>query len=100
MKKAITILFFLLAVRSNSIAQEYLWRDSIMYKLSIGTHDTSRVLLWSELSSYYKNVLPDSGLFYGYKALALARQIKFPKGEVNSLRSIIFSQMSLGNYSK
>jgi signal transduction histidine kinase len=100
MKKAITILFFLLAVRSNSIAQEYLWRDSIMYKLSIGTHDTSRVLLWSELSNYYKNVLPDSGLFYGYKALALARQIKFPKGEVNSLRSIIFSQTSLGNYSK
>jgi hypothetical protein len=42
----------------------------------------TRVLLIAYLANYYKADLPDSALFYGYKALALARQIKFPKGEV------------------
>ena len=44
--------------------------------------------------------MPDSALFYGYKALALARQIKFPKGEVKALEIIIIAQLILGNDSK
>jgi hypothetical protein len=68
-----------------------------MYLLSIANNDTSRVLALAELGNYYKFQKPDSGLFYAYKALALARQIKFPKGEIAAMLTIGITQIRLGN---
>src|SRR5258705_12596519 len=99
MKKNITILFLLIVIRSTCVAQD-LWKKSIDYDLSIVSQDTSRVLLLAELSNYYKWRMPDSGLFYAYKALALARQIKFAKGEVVAMRNIGITQITLGNDAK
>ena len=99
MKKNITILFLLIVIRSNCVAQDP-WKKSIDYELSIATQDTSRVLLLAELGNYYKWRMPDSGLFYAYKALALARQIKFAKGEVVAMRNIGVTQITLGNDAK
>ena len=85
MKKITTIVFFLTLILNAGYtqdieqAQHY---EHIRHSLDTARQDTTRVLLMAELADYYKSNLPDSALFYGYKALALARQIKFPKGEV------------------
>ncbi len=109
MKKIITVIFLLIVIRcicnaqdlkfkSDSLSTE--WHESILHDLDTARQDTSRVLLIAQLANYYKFSLPDSALFYGYKALALARQIKFPKGEAEALVYISIAQVTLGNDSK
>ena len=71
---------------TQDINGEARWHEDILHSLDTARQDTTRVLLIAELANYYKFIWPDSALFYGYKALALARQIKFPKGEVEALR--------------
>lgn len=68
-----------------------------MYLLAIANEDTSRVLALAELGNYYKFQRPDSGLFYLNKALALARQIEFPRGQLQALLTIGITQIRLGN---
>jgi two-component system NtrC family sensor kinase len=104
MKKIITTIFFLIAMLhtgytqdSNGLSQEH---QNILYGLDTAKQDTTRVLLMIYLANYYKTDLPDSALFYGYKALALARQIKFPKGEVDALAFMSIALGILGNDSK
>ena len=83
MKKFITVIFLVIVIQrigyTQDINGESGWHKDILHNLDTTTQDTSRVLLIGELANYYKFYLPDSALFYGYKALALARQIKFPK---------------------
>jgi len=104
MKKITATIFFLIVVQhacytqdTSRIAQEH---QDVLHSLDTATHDTTRVLLIAELADYYKGDLPDSALFYGYKALALARQIKFPRGEVRALDIMVLALLSLGNDSK
>lgn len=56
--------------------------DSIRIEFLKATSDTSRVMGLAQLSDYYKFNRPDSAIFYGNKALRLAREINFPKGEL------------------
>src|SRR5437867_2577594 len=118
MKKIITVIFFLIVVRSAGYAQDVnagsgaksilrkldtsghvtdLWAgtrgfaESILRKLDTTRQDSNRVLLMVDLANHYTNISPDSAFFYGYKALALARQINFPKGEVGALRYITWT---------
>jgi len=99
MKKTIVLLFFFLGILRAGIAQEET-ADSLKQKLAIASQDTTRIRLMNALTNYYKNNRPDSGLFYGYKALALARQINFPPGEAEAMALIAVSQRALGNDSK
>ncbi|HEY6975549.1 MAG TPA: histidine kinase [Chitinophagaceae bacterium] len=96
--------FFFILVHNAGYAQdingESVWRENILHGLDTTTQDTSRVLLTAELANYYKFHLPDSALFYGYRALESARQIKFPQGEVDALEAMIHTQTTLGNDSK
>ena len=73
------------------------WLDSFKHSLSVAGNDTSLVIALNGYSSYYKFNRPDSTMFYGAKALTLARQIKFPKGEINSMGDMALTQLSLGN---
>ena len=109
MKKILLAIFLLTVIRciccaqdpglkADSLAKE--WHENILHDLDTARQVTSRVLATAELANYYKFYLPDSALFYGYKALALARQIKFPKGEARALAYIILAQLVLGNDSK
>src|SRR5436190_20603602 len=104
MKKIITVIFFLIVTQKAGYAQdlnaESGWRDSTLNSLDTARQDTTSVLLMVDLANYYKYHSPDSSLFYGYKALALARQIKFPKGEVEAIHIIVLAQLTLGNDSK
>jgi C4-dicarboxylate-specific signal transduction histidine kinase len=76
------------------------WKDTILSRLDTTRQDTTLVLATAELGNYYKLNKPDSALYYGYKALTRAREIKFPKGEVQALVPIIFVNTQLANLAK
>jgi signal transduction histidine kinase len=99
MRKTIAILFLLIVIRSTCAAQDD-WKKRIDSQWTIVSHDTSRALLLAETANYYKFKKPDSGFFYAYKALALARQINFPKAQVHAMQVIGITQIVLGNDAK
>ena len=99
MRKTIAILFLLIVLRNVCLAQD-VWKKSIDSQWAMVSHDTSRALLLAETANYYKFKKPDSGLFYAYKALALARQINFPKAHAIALQFIGITQITLGNDAK
>ncbi len=59
--------------------------DNFKYDLAIAKTDTSRVLIMVSICNSLSGISPDSALYYGEKAIALARKIKFPKGEIRAL---------------
>ena len=99
MKNYISLIFVLFMMKSFGIAQTP-GKDRLRHELAIATHDTSRVLLLARLCGGYKLVRPDSALFYGSRALALARKINFPNGEVATMRRLSVTHRNLGNDSK
>jgi two-component system NtrC family sensor kinase len=104
MKKIATTILFLIVILSAGYTQdlneEAQLHQDILHSLDTARQDTTRVLLLAVLANYYKSDLPDSALYYGYKALALARQIKFPQGEVEALGFMAIALETLGNDSK
>jgi two-component system NtrC family sensor kinase len=74
--------------------------ESTLHSSDTARQDTNYVKLLVDLANHYKFYLPDSALFYGYKAATLARQINFPAGEVAAFEYIIITQVTLGNDSK
>ena len=74
--------------------------DSFRIEFSNATSDTSRVMGLAQLSDYYKFNRPDSSIFYGNKALRLAREINFPKGELMAYQPLVVTYIKLGNISK
>src|SRR5215831_3247715 len=99
MKKSATIIIILLAVVQITIAQDTLL-VSYRHNLSVAKDDTSRISAMVNLCDYYKGTRPDSSLLYGYKALELARKIKFRKGEFDASELLIIVQGYLGNNTK
>ena len=83
MKSKILVLL-LLFTWNFGLAQNNLI-DSLKYKLANAKTDTGRVLRMISLVNSLAGINPDSALYYGEKALALARKIKFPKGEIRAL---------------
>ncbi len=74
-------------------------RDSLKHELAISKPDTHRVMVLVQLINSYKFDIPDSAFFYGQKAVALARQMKFPKGEAQALFFLAGTYSALGNSS-
>ena len=104
MKKFITAIFLVVVIQgigyTQDINREAQWREDILRGLDTAKQDSSRVLLMAEFSNYYKLNRPDSAVIYGYRALTLARKIKFAKGELTALHTLIITQLNLGNDSK
>src|SRR5688572_1351298 len=101
MKKIITVIFFVVVIQGAGYAQDFNADSAakvILHILDTVRQDTTRVLHMVGLANHYKETSPDSAFFYGYKALALARQINFPKGEVGALRYIAWTHSGIGNY--
>lgn len=90
-------LWFLFTLMVSVSKGQHRVTDSLHRELSISTQDTNRVLLLSELSLQYRLSTPDSAMWYGQKALSLARQINYPKGEADALGSIGFVMREMGN---
>jgi two-component system, NtrC family, sensor kinase len=100
MKKTIVLFVFFSMIWNPGFAQDESFVDSLKQKLATASQDTTRVKLMNELSNHYKFDRPDSTLFYGYKAVTLARQINFPSGEALAMAFICVAQRTLGNDAK
>ena len=109
MKKNIIILFALLMIQFAGKAQNDIKRikalrhsvtDSLLHRLAITKQDSSRVMLLNDLCLIDHFLNPDSAFYYGYKALALARDINFQSGEVRSLQLLGQTYYGIGNSSK
>jgi two-component system, NtrC family, sensor kinase len=100
--KKLTLTLFLALICSVGFAQNVslLQTDSLKNELLLAKHDTSRVLIMATLTEAYRWSKPDSAMLYGQQALNLAKQIKFLRGEANTLISISVVQRELGNLPK
>ena len=96
--KTITLTLLLAFLSILGFAQNRQVVDSLKHALAIAIHDTSRVLVLTELGGQYRLNNADSSLIYGNKALALAKQIKFLKGELKSMYVIGVAYRQRGNY--
>jgi len=74
--------------------------DSLTLQLTTVRHDTDRVSIMSALSLSYRLMKPDSSMNYGLKALALAKQISYPRGEANALYSLAYVHREIGELPK
>jgi len=74
--------------------------DSLKKELARNMPDTSRALTLADLSRVYLNFKPDSALVIAQEGLTLARQIKFPLGEISCLNTIGNVLAVIGNYPK
>ncbi|MEO7394136.1 MAG: hypothetical protein ABIU11_04290, partial [Chitinophagaceae bacterium] len=79
MKKAFLILLFVLEVYIIS-AQQF-QADSLREQLKIAREDTTKVLLFNELSFLYVFSKPDSAFYYASEGLQMARKINYIGGE-------------------
>ena len=83
--KALAFTIFHLLIWSCTFAQEpQKIINSLKYELAIAKHDTSRVLIISELCDKYRTSKPDSALYFGEQGMALAEKIKYPKGLIRN----------------
>jgi hypothetical protein len=71
--------------------------DSFKHQLTQENEDSNRVLMMSYLAWQYCIWNPDSGAVYGQKALALSKQIKFPRGEARALIGVAGVSITLGD---
>lgn len=62
--------------------------------------DTAKVLLLSDLCYAYRRVDPDSAILFGTRALDLARQLKFPKGEAQALNDLAIIHIDRSSYAE
>jgi len=99
MKKYITIIILLIRLGNNCLAQLY-DIDSLHQALETTQNDSVRVRCLIELSNNYKYSIPDSAIYYGNRAVNLAREINSPDDEIDAMAYIILSQIGLGNDSK
>ena len=74
--------------------------DNLAKSLAIAKEDTSRVLILSDLCFYYRNTNVDSSIVYGNKALTLAQEIKFVRGEADVLSKLGLSYREKGDLPK
>ncbi len=98
-KKRILSFILFISISLMGVAQDE-WIKDIKAKWRTANHDTTRVLILTELSNYYKFRRLDSALYYGFEAWSLAKDINFQKGEVKAMQYIAYTYYNLGNDSK
>ena len=99
MRNKSVLIFLFTALCSAGLAQNKL-TDSLKQLLTITNEDTSRVLVLTNLGLQYRNTNPDSSVYFAEKGLALARQIKFKRGEAFALTTIGLAMREKGDLPK
>src|SRR6266536_2118526 len=97
------LLHIILALQFFSLveAQEYLSNlDSSKLLLSKTKNDTAKVLLLADLGLTYALFKVDTGIGYAQKAISLARQLNYKKGEAAGMSSYGWAFWASGNYDK
>ena len=54
--------------------------DSLLTKVPFGENDSNKVMILCRLSDQYSSISSDTGIIYGQKAIALAREIDWKQG--------------------
>src|SRR5664279_761812 len=75
-------------------------QDSLKLLLDNTNQDTTKVNLNAGLSLSYAFLQPDSGIKYAQKAISLAREIQYKKGEAAGFYSYGWALWSSANYDK
>ncbi|NJO24961.1 MAG: tetratricopeptide repeat protein [Bacteroidia bacterium] len=99
MRKHFIVTFFSTILCVYGLAQNKL-TDSLHNLLAITKEDTSQVLTTIDLGLQYRNTNPDSCVFYCEKALALAKQIRFKRGEAYAITTIGLAMREKGDLPK
>ena len=95
-KVTIVLLVF---ITCNSYAQNNA-ADSLKQLLRTDIADTTRVLVLEELAKTYVHTIPDTSFLFAQQGIALAKQIKYEKGEADGLRASGNIFWITGNYPK
>jgi tetratricopeptide (TPR) repeat protein len=74
--------------------------DSLKQVVASEKQDSSRVLLFVQLSKKYQESNPEMALKLAREGLALSRKIKFPRGEVRCMKGMGAVFGVIGNYPK
>lgn len=91
---------FLLVVCCGIGFAQNIYTDSLRQRLAVSKSDSNRVLLMAELCFYYRYSNSDSSVFYGESSLALAKQIKFLRGECQALARLGLAMREKGDLPK
>ena len=95
----LTILF--LQLFSLARAQQYSVNpDSLKLLLSKTSDDTEKVLMLSDLGFTYAFFKIDTSIMYAQRAISLARQLNYKKGEAAGMSSYSWVLWSSANYDK
>lgn len=88
MLRTIYLLFACLCIVIHSSAQSIEQRLDSMISAIPNVEDTARVILLCDISADYFNIQPDSGIAYGKRALALAKELKSTRGLAIAYKAI------------
>ena len=100
MKMACFIIFILVAITSLFGQGQKKWLSNIKQQMSQVDDEESLVRALTQFANYYKHEKPDSAIYFGYEALALAKEIDYKLGEVEALLILAISYLSAGNHAK
>ncbi len=93
-------LLLILVISCGGVSAQNKQTDSLIRQLSVVKYDTNRVWVLAELCSNYRYSNTDSSIFYGEMALNLARQIKFLRGQANTLNRLSQTFLVTGDLPK
>ncbi|GAB4256774.1 MAG: hypothetical protein Kow0027_23960 [Saprospiraceae bacterium] len=74
--------------------------DSLKALLPQAKEDTAKVVVLADIAFYLFNSDPEQSLEYSTQALQLARQLNYPKGEVNAWYKQAIAYYAMGAYDK
>src|SRR5215831_9894091 len=95
MKQLIKVVLFVMLL---STAKGQGFTDSLERKLSLSKPDTNRVRILSDLTFQYAQSNAELAMKYAQQGLALARALKYQKGEADCLRRSGIVLLGEGRY--
>ncbi len=98
--KWLICLFVVIILPGAGFSQGPLRINALKRDLAVAKQDTSCVLTLSELCGAYSQTNFDSAIVYGERGLALARKIKFSRGEIWALTGLGGTYMNQGDIPK
>src|SRR5688572_17669287 len=100
MKRLLHITLFLQFFSLAEAQKDSPYTDSLKQLLGKTKHDTDKVLLLADLGFNYAVLQPDTGIVYAQRAISLARQLNYKKGEAAGMESYGWAFWATGNYDK
>ena len=72
--------------------------DSLKSEFAQSNNDTTRLLIFEQITNIFSEVNPDSALYYSDKTLVLSKQLNFKLEETYALGEKAYALINMGNY--